>query len=129
MADDPKFPSPEAAKRKNADVKIAPSEPRAAVVVHRAEPAPPSEPAKAAKAPKMTPEEVRALLEVSGANRGRIGSTLWRRGRVIMVPTGLLCLLVDLVFGSRATPFASSAIVILALLWAARPLWKRDDWS
>ena len=83
MSDGPRFPSPDEAKRKEAP-KITPSEPRAPVVVSRAEPAPDSSPQKDVK---LSPEEVRALLAVGDATRDKSkAQVVWKRGRVILTP-------------------------------------------
>ena len=119
MADEPKFPSPDEAKRKNDEVKIVP--PTAPVVVQRAEPAPESKDAKA----KLSPEEVRALLAVSEVNRPR---QAWkRRGRTIAIPTILLSVVAHLFLSYW--PIAVGLLVVGALVWTFGP-WKKkeDEW-
>lgn len=127
MADEPRFPSPDEAKRKNADARVAPSEPRAAIVVRRAEPVPESvaKDAKKGQAAKLTPEEVRALLAVSETNRP---NKLWRRGRVIMVPTIVLSVIAH--FFMAYWPIAVGLLVIGALVYVFGP-WgkKQDEWG
>jgi hypothetical protein len=127
MADEPKFPSPDEAKRKSADVKITPSEPRAAVVVQRAEPVPESTDVKKKEAAKLTPDEVRALLAVSEVNRP--SRTTWkRRGRVIAVPTLILSVVAHL--ATAYWPVVVGGLLVGALVWMFGP-WKakQDEWG
>lgn len=126
MADDPSFPTPDAAKRK--DVRITPSEPKRAIVVQRAEPIPePPETGTAkAGAPKLSAEEVRALLAVSEVNRPK--NTTWRRGRKIAVPTIILSVVSH--FATAYWPIVVGLLVIGALVWVFGP-WKpkQDEWG
>lgn len=124
MADDPSFPSPDAAKRK--DVRITPSEPKRAIVVQRAEPMPESKSAKPGEKAKLSPDEVRALLAVSEANRPK--SATWRRGRVIAVPTIILSVVSH--FATAYWPIVVALLVIGALVWVFGP-WKpkQDEWG
>jgi len=126
MGDEPTFPSPDEAKRKSADVRITPSEPKAAILVNRAEPVPESKTdAKPDKA-KLSPEEVRALLAVSEVNRPK--DVTWRRGRVIAVPTIILSVVSH--FATAYWPVVVALLVIGALVWVFGP-WKpkQDEWG
>lgn len=125
MADEPKFPSADEAKRKNADVRITPSEPRAAIVVQRAEPVPDSVEPKPGKA-KLTPEEVRALLAVSEVNRPK--EARLRRGKRIAVPTILFTVVSH--FVTEYWPIVAGLAIVGALVWTFGP-WepKRDEWG
>ena len=122
MGDDPSFPSPDEAKRKNADARITPSEPKAAIVVQRADPVPESA-AGNAKA-KLTPEEVRALLAVNEVNRPK--DAMKRRGKVIAVPTIILSVVAHLFMSYW--PIAVALIVLAAVVWTFGPWKKRDEW-
>lgn len=127
MSDDPSFPSPDAAKR--TDVRITPSEPKNAIVVQRAEPVPESVDANDAKkggAPKLSPEEVRALLAVNEANRPK--DTSWRRGRRIAVPMIVLSAISH--FATAYWPIVVGLLVVGALVWTFGP-WKpkQDEWG
>lgn len=125
MADEPKFPSPDDAKRKNADARITPSEPKAAIVVQRAEPVRDSVDAKPGKT-KLTPEEVRALLAVSEVNRPK--EARLRRGKRIAVPTILFTVVSH--FITEYWPIVAGLAIIGALVWTFGP-WepKRDEWG
>lgn len=123
MADEPTFPSPDEAKRKNAELKVTPSEPRAAIVVQRAEPLPESRPAGEAKA-KLTPDEVRALLAVSEVNRPK--EAMKRRGKVIAVPTIVLSIVSHLFLSYWYV--AVALLVAGAVVWTIGPWKKRDEW-
>jgi hypothetical protein len=122
MADDPSFPSPDDAKRKSAQARITPSEPKAAVVVQRAEPMPES--AKPDKA-KLSSEEIRALLAVSEVNRPK---ERLRRGKMIAVPTIVLSVVAHL--ATSYWPILVALLVIGALVWVFGP-WKpkQDEWG
>lgn len=125
MTDDdaPRFPPPEEAKQRQARaIEPAPKP----VVVARAE-APADEPAAGAR-PKLTSDEVRALLAVDAVNRPTSWGRVFRRGRIALVASVLLDLLAHLVLGSWAT-VASVAITVIAIVWTARPLLRRDDWT
>ena len=123
MGDEPRFPGPEEAKPK-ARTPIAPAE-RKPIVVARAEPmAEEQAPAK----PKLSPDEVRALLAVHEASRPTRGAAAWKRGRAIVIPTGLIGLAAHLFFGSWA-PVVSIAATAAAIVWIARPLFRRDGFS
>ena len=124
MDDDaPRFPPPDEAKERRAPA-IAPA-PKP-LVVTRAE-APADEPTAGAK-PKLTADEVRALLAVDAVNRPTSWRRVFRRGRIIVVPTGILGLLAHLLLGSWG-PFVSVAITLIAIGWTARPLLRRDEWT
>ncbi len=122
MGDEPRFPAPEEAKPKESAPIVATE--RKAVVVSRAEPIA----EEAGARPKLTPDEVRALLAVEGANRPTASGAAWRRGRIVVIPTGLIGLAAHLFFGSWA-PFVSIAAVLAAIAWTARPLFRRDGFS
>ena len=124
MADDPSFPSPDEAKRKHADVRITPSEPKAAILVQRAEPMPDSTEEKKG-APKLTPEEVRALLAVNEVNRPK--QAMIRRGKAIAVPTIILSIVSHLFLSYWYV--AVALLVVAAIVWTIGPWQKRDDWS
>lgn len=121
MGDEPRFPSPDEAKRKNLDARITPSESKAAIVVQRAEPTPDS--AKLERA-KLSPDEVRALLAVSEVNRPR--RAMWRRGRTIAVPTIALSAVAH--FFLAYWYVAIALLVAGAVVWTVGPWKKRDDW-
>lgn len=128
MADEPKFPSPEEAKRKNDDVRISPSEPRAAIVVTRAEPIPESAQPDAKNkkaAAKLSPEEVRALLAVSEVNRP---NERLKRGKRVVVPMILLSVVSH--FLIAYWPVVVGLLVVGALVYVFGP-WKppRDEWG
>ena len=60
--------------------------------------------------------------------RGSGKRKAWKRGRLIVVPTGLLSTVIHIVLGDWAIPI----ILVLCLgsiLWVARPLLGRDEWS
>lgn len=129
MADEPRFPSPEEAKPKAAAaiVRLAPSARR--VVVERAAPIDDLvEQPKAATAPKLTRDEMAALLAVEGALRPTPLVRVWRRGRMIMMPATIISVSGHHWIGGWADVVAF-VIVVAALLWSARPLFSRDAWS
>lgn len=95
------------------------------IIVKRPEPVD-EEPASARA--KLSPEEIRALLAVEGANRPTKTRALIRRGRVVVVPTGLISIAAHLFFGSWA-PLVTIAAILLAVAWIARPLFKKDGWD
>lgn len=103
MGDEPRFQSPK-------------------LIVHR------PEPVNDAKPPKLTADEVQALLAVDHANRPNGGRTLWRRGRIAILPTALLQLAAHVFFGSAGI-WIGFGVVVVAIVWCARPLFKRDEWS
>jgi len=125
MADEPRFPAPEEAKTGRAAYRSAsvrgsvPEEPEdRRIVVARAEPPPDSrEPVK------LSAVETRALLELGGGSR----DTAWTRGRIVFIPIGLFLGAAKLFFGSAA-PFVMFGAAIVALVWIARPLFRRDGW-
>lgn len=151
MADEPHFPPPEEGKRREGAHPTHRTLPSPAMpVVDRPAPEPlvverpvPIEedslgpaPALATTtptttpkvAPKLTHEEVAALLAVEGALRPTPLARAWKRGRIIMVPTGLLGFAGHRFIGGWADVLAM-AIAVAALLWCARPLFRRDAWS
>ena len=95
------------------------------IIVKRPEPAD-EEPAPARA--KLSAEEIRALLAVEGANRPTKTRALLRRGRVVVVPTGIISIAAHLFFGSWA-PLVTIAVILLAVAWIARPLFKKDGWD
>ncbi len=130
MVDEPRFPPPDEAMSQGASPyrPASASSPREdaaprRVVITRADP-PKDEPG----APKLTREEMRALLAVEGTNRSSALGRVWKRGRMIVLPTGLLGAVVHWVLGV-AEPWASLAVLAIAVSWVARPLLRRDDWS
>jgi hypothetical protein len=106
--------------------------PPAKVVVRRAEP-PKEEEAPARAAPKLSREEVSALLATSGATPSW-GARCGKRAAVIVIPVGLIRWGLVLVFGESA-PIAATVLsglcAIAALAWIAAPLWRqnREGWS
>jgi len=125
MSDGPRFPSPDEAKRKDAP-KITPSEPKAPIVVSRAEPAPDSMDKKDVK---LSPEEVRALLAVGDATRDKTkAQVLWKRGRVILIPLGLIDIALHFLFGDYAYVFMI-LVTIAGIVWTARPLFRKEGWD
>jgi hypothetical protein len=130
MADEPHFPAPERREGDRAAEPrprpaTEPEAPKPAVIVRRADPAS-DEPAPKA-APKLTPDEVRALLAVEGVKRSRWSRTAIRGG-IIIIPTGVISLFLDMILGAYA-PFVSALVVLGALAWVAWPLLRRDEWS
>lgn len=127
MGDEPKFPSPHEARRKNENVRITPSEARTKVVVQRAEAPPESHDARDGKKPaaKLTPEEVRALLAVSEENRP---NKLWKRGRTIVIPGIVITVVAH--FVTAYWPIIVGALVVGGLVWIFGP-WqpKQDEWG
>ena len=79
-------------------------------------------------APKLTREEVSALLAVEGALRPTPLARVWKRGRIIIVPTGLIGFAGHSFIGGWADVLAL-VIAVAAILWCARPLFRRDAWS
>ena len=111
-----------------------PPKPAAPRVVRRAEPPPDTDgdtaTATATKrpAPKLTPEEARALLAVTAVNRASPLSRAGKRGGIAVVPVTLLSIVFELVLGDYA--LAAILIVIVgALAWTAWPLLRRSDWD
>jgi hypothetical protein len=92
---------------------------RRRVVVHR--PDPPDEEV----APKLSRDEVRALLAVARTTNGPSRRTL-RRGGVALVVSALLSTLLDALLGWWSIPI----VVVVTLLWFAIPLvrQRRDGW-
>jgi len=99
------------------------SERKTPVVVHR--PEPPSDEAPAAK-PRYTQEEMRALLAVS-ATTNPPWKRAAKRGVIAALPTIVLSFVLDAFLGWWSIP----VLVILAVAWAARPLFRqsRDGWT
>jgi hypothetical protein len=105
-----------------------------AVVVHRPDPpvadadGPAGGSSTAAVKVKLTPDEIRALLAVEGARRPTPLQSTWRRGRVIVVPVGILGFVIDHAFGA-AGPWITLGLTLAALAYIAAPLVRRDGWS
>lgn len=131
MGDEPRFPSPDEARKERSVYREAasrPSEPVATPrVVSRPEPIPPTEPPVTSTAVRLTAEEIRAIANL-GTNERKIASAIWQRGRVVAIPTGVIALVFNLVLG-RSAPFVVTGVVFLAILWTARPLFERHDGS
>lgn len=91
-------------------------------VVHRPEP-PSDEPP-----PKLSREEVRALLAVTSTNaRASAWRRTARRGGVALIPTALASTLLDALLGWWSIP----VVVVIAVAWVAMPLvrQRRDGWT
>ncbi len=135
---EPFFPPPKpagdgAGYREPAKVAEEPSPNRAAAVVTRPDPLVDEEPAPGGKKPmpKLSPEEVRALLATEGAR----SSALARCGKraVILVPVGLIRWGFAVVlggYGEVAMMIVTIALFAGAFAWMAAPLWKqsKDGW-
>ncbi len=91
-------------------------------VVHRPEP-PSDEPA-----PKLTRDEVRALLAVTATTNppSRWGRAA-KRGGLALLPTAILSTVLDAIVGWWSIPI----VVALAIAWSALPLLRqsRDGWT
>lgn len=126
MADEPTFPSPDEAKRRHADTRVTPTEPsRPKAMVQRPEPVPESKTGEA-ETPKLTPEEVRALLAVNEVNRPK--QAMIRRGKVIAVPTIILSVVSHIFLSYWYV--AVGLLVAGAVVWTVGPWRKRrDEWS
>lgn len=120
----PKGPSPE-------PIRAEPTSPRPKVIVTR-----PDVPAELEfeehdrrgekGKPKLTHDEVHALLAIHEAGRPRPLNTPLRRGKRIFVPIGLLCLLAHLLLGDWGW-VAEIVLTLGALVWIALPLLRRSD--
>jgi len=94
------------------------------VVVTRPEP-----PSDSDSPAKMSREEMRALLAVTETDHQSALGKVYRRGRVAVLPTGLVSLGVHLLLGS-ISQWLSLAVLLAGILWTAWPLFRRDDpWS
>jgi hypothetical protein len=97
------------------------AEPR---VVHRPEPPQDDEPK-----PKLSREEVQALLAVTQATSKKPGawSRTARRGGIALLPTAIVSTVLDALVGWWSIPI----VIALALAWAALPLirQRRDGWT
>ena len=112
MPDEPHFPEP---KPKEAyRVPATPAPAKTPIVVTR--------PESSDEASKLTRDEVRALIAVEAAKHQPWKSSLKRSGVLILVG------LVSQVFGSYSL-IVGSVLTIAALVWIARPLFRRDDFS
>lgn len=120
----PKRPSPE-------PVRSEPASPRAKVVVTRPETRDEleleqSDHGSDKPKPKLTHEEVHALLAIHEAGHPRPSNTSLRRGKRIFVPVGLLCLLAHLLLGDWE--WAAEIVVTLgAIVWIALPLLRGSE--
>ena len=96
-------------------------------IVHRPEPPPDSD--SPPKKPKLSPEEVRALLAVGDATRDKTkAQVLWKRGRVILIPVGLVDLALHLLVGDYAYIFMI-LVTVAGIVWMARPLFRKEGWD
>lgn len=112
----------------------APTPTRAPAVVTRPDPIveePAAAPGGKKPMPKLSPEEVRALLATEGAS----SSALARCGKraVILVPVGLIRWGFAVVlggYGEVAMMIVTIALFAGAFAWMAAPLWKqsKDGW-
>ncbi len=89
-------------------------------VVHR--PEPPSDEAP----PKLSREEIQALLAVTQVTTSSKWARVARRGGIAFVPTAILSTLLDAFFGWWSIPI----VALLALAWTVMPLMRqrRDGW-
>jgi hypothetical protein len=96
------------------------------VVVTRPEP-PPEEPAPGAR-PKLTPDEVRALLAVTKVRASPLKRAA-KRGGILVVPTTIAGIVLDLAFGDWGT-IALLVVIGAGIFWSVRPLFAKDraDW-
>jgi hypothetical protein len=129
MADDPYFPAPGAA-RPEAQPQTAPRRSTPNVVARPEPPSPEVDVNGAAKpGAALSRTEMKALLavdrELHGSGRGRAA---WKRGRVIVVPTGLISTVLHVVLDDYALPIIL-VLCLASIVWVARPLLRRDDWS
>jgi hypothetical protein len=93
-----------------------PAPPKAPIVVTR--PEPPTSDAT----PKLTREEIRALIAVEGAKHPPWKSSVRRSPLLLIVG------LVSQAFGSYSL-VVGTVLTIAALVWIARPLFRRDEFS
>jgi hypothetical protein len=131
MADEPYFPAPGAA-RPEPQPQPAPRRSSPNVVARPEPPSPEVEvdiDGAAKPRPALSRTEMQALLavgrELQGGGRGRAA---WKRGRVIVVPTGLISTVLHVVLGDYALPIIL-VLCLASIVWVARPLLRRDDWS
>ncbi len=132
---EPFFPPPPGKKpyREPERAPDAPAPPK--TVVHRAEPPKEEEaPIEKGKAPpKLSREEVSALLATSGTNSS-VAAQCGKRAAIVVIPIGLIRWGLVLLFGESAPVAAailSGLCALGAIAWTAAPLWKqkRDGWS
>jgi hypothetical protein len=132
VADEPFFPPP----LERMPYRGGTGEPPAAMasaslptIVARPEP-----PAESVPAPRgqvraaLSPAEIKALLEVGRELQTSRSQAVWKRGRRIVVPTGLVGTLIQVLLGDYALPLLL-LLAIAAIGWTARPLVARDDWT
>lgn len=100
------------------------SERRKPVVVTR--PEPPSDDPLAPERPKLTQDEMRALLAVSQTTQTPLKRAA-RRGLLAFVPMTILSIVLDALIGWWSIP----VLVVITVAWASRPLWRqsRDGWT
>lgn len=91
-------------------------------------PEPPSE-EMPNESPKLNPDEVRALLAVTKVQATPMKRAA-KRGGILVIPTTIVGLVLDLVFGNWGT------VILLVLIaggvyWSVRPLFAKDrsDWG
>lgn len=103
------------------------SEPRKApVVVTRPEPPPDDDAPLAPQRPKLTQDEMRALLAVTQTTQTPLKRAA-RRGLLAFVPMTILSLVLDALIGWWSVP----VLVVITAVWATRPLWRqsREGWT
>lgn len=90
-------------------------------IVHRPEPAPDDVPK-----PKLTPEEIRALVTVAKTSSRSGLATTGRRAAFAFLPVAIVSTLLDWLIGFWSVP----VVAALAIAWCARPLLRqgRDGW-
>lgn len=86
----------------------------------------PASPAEERGRPKLSPDEIRALIAVETAQHMPWKSSA--RRSVVLVPIGFLGRLLYAVAGNDSLVVAV-AIALLALVWIARPLFRRDGFA
>lgn len=132
----PFFPPPDPFRTSARPSEAPAATPRA--VVQRPEPTrDAASPVPAAGKPKLTQEEIAALLAVSssaGSRQDEGGPKKWNpRRAVVLVPIGLIDLLLDFVFDDAAMTMRwalSIALFVGGLVYVLAPLFrqKRDGW-
>ncbi len=91
------------------------------IVVTRPEP-PSEEPA--AGRPKLTQDEVRALLAVTKVRTSPVKRAL-KRGGVLVIPTTILGIALDLALGEWGT-LVLLVVIAAGVYWSVRPLFASD---
>ncbi|CAN5438086.1 hypothetical protein BH09MYX1_BH09MYX1_16160 [soil metagenome] len=97
------------------------------IVVTR--PEPPAEETPTKGAPKLSKDEVRALLAVTSTQASPMKRAA-KRGGILVIPTTILGVVLDLVFGDWGT-LILLVIIAVGVYWSARPLFakNRSDWG